>query len=153
MNTSIQIPKKLRFLLDDRARYKGAYGGRGSAKSWTFARALLLKGGSETLRILCARELQKTIKDSVHQLIADQIQEMNMGYWWDIQNQSIRHRSNGTQFGFTGLRHNIVELKSYEGADICWIEEAQVVSKKSWEILIPTIRKEGSEIWASFNPE
>lgn len=139
--------------MGEKARYKGAHGGRGSAKSWSFARALLIMGGSRPLRILCCREYQKSIKDSVHQLLSDQIQEMNMGYWYDIQAQTIKHRSNGTLFGFSGLRHNVIELKSYEGADIAWVEEAQAVSKKSWEILIPTIRKEESEIWLSFNPE
>lgn len=152
-NQKIELPSKLRFLTEEKHRYKGARGGRGSAKSWSFARALLLLGGQETKRILCTRELQKSIKDSVHQLICDQIAEMNMGYWWEIQAQAIKHRSNGTAFGFAGLRHNIMELKSYEGADIAWVEEAQAVSKKSWEILVPTIRKEGSEIWVSFNPE
>lgn len=148
----IELPDKLDFLLGEKKRYKVLKGGRGSAKSWSIARALLVRGIERPVRILCTREIQKTIKDSVHQLLKDQIQELNLGYYYEVQNQAI-HGRNGTAFGFAGLRHNITELKSYEGADYCWVEEAQVVSRKSWEVLVPTIRKEGSEIWVSFNPE
>lgn len=147
-----ELPAKLDFLLGQQSRYKAAYGGRGSTKSWSFARALLIRGIQEPTRILCTRELQRSIKDSVHQLLSDQIQALNLGYYYTIQANSIQGK-NGTAFGFAGLKHNITELKSYEGADVAWLEEAQVISKKSWEILVPTIRKEGSEIWATFNPE
>jgi len=152
MSVTIELPEKLSFLLGKKARYKILKGGRGSAKSWSIARALLIRGMESPIRVLCARELQKSIKDSVHQLLSDQIRSMGIESFYTIQQNSI-HGRNGTTFGFAGLKHNITELKSYEGADYCWIEEAQVVSKKSWETLIPTIRKEGSEIWVSFNPE
>lgn len=148
----VQIPSKLDFLREERHRYKGAWGGRGSAKSWSFARALLLIGIERSIRVLCARELQKSIKDSVHQLLCDQIDELDLHYHYDDQAQGILGK-NGTTFGYAGLKHNISEIKSYEGADYVWVEEAQVVSKKSWKTLIPTIRKEGSEIWLTFNPE
>jgi phage terminase large subunit len=148
----INLPKKLDFLLGKQARYKVLRGGRGSAKSWSIARALLVRGMKSKTRILCARELQKSVRDSVHQLLSDQITALSLGSFYTIQSTAIIGR-NGTEFGFAGLRHNIAELKSYEGADIVWVEEAQVVSRKSWEVLIPTIRKEGSEIWVSFNPE
>uniref|UniRef100_A0A6H1ZLJ7 Putative terminase n=1 Tax=viral metagenome TaxID=1070528 RepID=A0A6H1ZLJ7_9ZZZZ len=146
------FPKKLRFLFQ-LARYKVAYGGRGSAKSWSFARALLLKGINKPLRILCAREIQKSIKDSVHQLLGDQINNLEIQSKYTVQQTEI-NGENGTKFIFTGLSDMTVDtIKSYEGIDIVWCEEAQVISERSWKILIPTIRKDGSEIWVSFNPE
>ena len=133
-------------------RYKVLYGGRGGAKSWGIARALLTLGTHKTLRIVCARELQTSIRDSVHKLLSDQVQSMGMGAFYDVQQTTLRGL-NGTEFFFVGLRSNISQIKSYEGIDICWVEEANTVSKTSWETLIPTIRKEKSEIWVSFNPE
>lgn len=134
------------------ARYKVYYGGRGAAKSWNFARALLILGLQRPLRVLCARELQNSIADSVHKLLSDQIKAMDLGRVYEIQNATIKGPV-GTEFIFIGLRHNINNMKSYEGVDVCWVEEAKDVSKVSWDILIPTIRKDGSEIWVSFNPE
>jgi phage terminase large subunit len=145
------FPKKLKALSEPK-RYKILYGGRGGAKSWGIARALLIKGTERPLRILCAREIQKSIGDSVLQLLNDQIQALGLTTFYQVQKTSIVG-VNGTSLGFEGLKHNVHSLKSYEGADICWVEEAVTVSKSSWEILIPTIRKEGSEIWISFNPE
>lgn len=133
-------------------RYKIFYGGRGGAKSWNFARALLLQGVQKPLRILCAREFQNSIDDSVHKLLADQISALELSPFYEIQKTQIIGR-NGTTIAFEGLRRNANSLKSFEGCDICWVEEATDVSKASWEILIPTIRKPGSEIWISFNPE
>lgn len=152
LEVSVDLPRKLAFLRERKARYKVLYGGRVGMKSWSISRTLLTMGVERPLRILCGRELQRSIKDSVHQLLCDQIANLNIGDCYQVKNDAIVGR-NGTAFGFAGLRHNIVELKSYEGADIAWIEEAQVVSKRSWEILDPTIRKDGSEIWVSFNPE
>jgi len=147
-----QFPSKLKFLFEP-SRYKVAYGGRGSGKSWGFARALLMKGTEKKMRILCAREIQKSIKQSVHTLLKDQIQALGLGQFYEVVETAIRG-INGTEFSFTGLATNTVEsIKSYEGVDIVWVEEAQTVSKKSWDILIPTIRKPGSEIWVSFNPD
>jgi len=148
---TVQFPDKLQFLFEPK-RYKVAYGGRGGAKSWGFARALLILGASKQLRILCAREIQKSIKDSVHQLLKDQIIALSLESFYSVTNTAIVGK-NGTQFGFEGLKHNITNIKSWEGADICWVEEAHTVSKSSWDVLIPTIRKEGSEIWLTFNPE
>lgn len=134
------------------ARYKVFYGGRGGGKSVSFAKALLVKGAEKPLRILCAREIQRSIADSVHKLLSDQVAAMGMGSFYEIQQTIIKGR-NGTEITFAGLKHNIGNIKSAEGIDVCWIEEAQTVSKSSWEILIPTIRKDGSEIWVTFNPE
>jgi len=129
------------------------YGGRGGAKSHAGARALLVLGMQKPLRIVCAREIQKSISDSVHALLADLIRSHGLeGTKYEIQRDVIKGK-NGTEFKFRGLKHNTTDLKSLEGADICWIEEAQNVSHNSWEILIPTIRKKGSEIWVSFNPK
>lgn len=146
------FPEKLGFLFEPH-RYKGARGGRGSGKSWGFARALLIIGRAKKMRFLCAREVQKSIKQSVHKLLTDQIHALGLGEFYQILETEIRG-ANGTEFSFTGLAtHTVDSIKSYEGCDICWVEEAQFVSKRSWDVLIPTIRKPGSEIWFTFNPE
>lgn len=150
-NLEAIFPKKLKPLFQP-MRYKILYGGRGGTKSWGVARALLTEGAEKPLRILCARELQKSIKDSVHRLLSDQITVLGMKSFYTIQQASIKGR-NGTEFFFEGLRHNSSQIKSYEGADRVWVEEAATVSKASWNYLIPTIRKAGSEIWVTFNPE
>lgn len=147
-----EFPEKLGFLFGP-APYKVAHGGRGSAKSWSFARALLLLGAQRPLRILCAREVQKSIDDSVHALLKDQIQALGLEHFYSSVRDEIRGK-NGTSIVYSGLaQHTITTLKSFEGCDICWVEEGQAVSKRSWDVLRPTIRKPGSEIWISFNPE
>jgi phage terminase large subunit len=145
------FPEKLEFLFEPH-RYKVAWGGRGGAKSWGFARALLILGVQKQLRILCARETQKSIADSVHKLLSDQIQKMGFSDRYTILKTTIVGK-NGTEFIFAGIKQNVGNMKSYEGCDIAWVEEAATVSKNSWQVLIPTIRKEGSEIWVSFNAE
>ncbi|OZI20513.1 terminase [Bordetella genomosp. 9] len=148
----LEFPEKLQCLFRP-ARFKVAHGGRGSAKSWSFARALLALGAQRKLRILCTREVQKSIKDSVHKLLSDQVDGIGLGWFYEVLATEIRG-ANGTEFIFTGLSDQTAEsIKSYEGVDIVWVEEAKNVSKRSWSILIPTIRKDGSEIWVSFNPE
>jgi phage terminase large subunit len=146
-----EFPEKLSILFDP-ARYKVLYGGRGGAKSWGIARALLIIGARKPTRILCAREFQTSIRDSVHKLLSDQIIAMGLIDFYEITQNAIRGK-NGTEFSFVGLKNNVSNIKSYEGCDIVWVEEAQTTSKLSWNVLIPTIRKEGSEIWISFNPE
>ena len=146
------FPEKLGFLFQP-ARYKVVYGGRGGGRSWGFSRAILLKGVQRKLRVLCTREIQRSIKDSVHKVLGDQIQLLGLGKKYEVLDQEIRG-TNGTEIMFSGLAtHTVESIKSYEGVDIVWIEEAQTITKRSWDILIPTIRKEGSEIWVSFNPE
>ncbi len=152
MKLEWDFPEKLEFLFQP-SRYKVAHGGRGGSKSWGFARALLIEGWRAKRRILCAREVQKSIKDSVHRLLADQTQNMGLGAHYEVLQNEIRG-VNGTEFLFTGLSNLTAEsIKSYEGIDICWVEEAHKVTRKSWDILIPTIRADGSEIWISMNPE
>lgn len=146
----IEIPEAFAFLLTKKARYKGLYGGRGSAKSHSIARALLVKGAQQRLRIVCCREIQKSIKDSVHKLLEDLIKEYKLEEFYTVKEREITGK-NGTEFLFIGLKYNTRDIKSLEGADIAWIEEAEIVSDNSYEILIPTIRKPDSEIWTSFN--
>jgi phage terminase large subunit len=134
------------------SRYKVYYGGRGGAKSWAISRALILRSLQQKTRILCARELQTSIADSVHRLLSDQILAMNLAPFFEIGRNTIRCAATGSEYLFKGIRHSVQEIKSLEGVDICWIEEAQSVSAESWDIVIPTIRKEASEIWISFNP-
>lgn len=149
MNT-IRIPAKFAGLYRP-YRYKVFYGGRGGAKSWQFADALITRALERKTRILCARELQVSISDSVHRLLCDRIAARGLSAEFIITQTSIMAK-NGSEFLFKGLRHNISEIKSLEGVDIVWVEEAQKVSRESWNVLLPTIRKEGSEIWISFNP-
>lgn len=152
MSAQIQLPAKLDVLRQPK-RYKVLYGGRGAAKSWGVARTLILQAVERPLRILCAREIQKTISESVHKLLSDQIHAMELDWFFHVQENQITGK-NGSEFVFTGIRgQDIGKIKSYEGVDICWVEEAQTVTKKSWEVLIPTIRKPNSEIWVTFNPE
>lgn len=146
-----EFPVKLQPLFK-KARYKVCKGGRGGAKSWGIARALLILAAKRPMRVLCAREFQASIKDSVHKLLSDQIQALGLTDFYEITQSAIRGY-NGSEFSFIGLKNNPTNIKSFEGVDVCWVEEAQTVSRLSWNILIPTIRKEGSEIWISFNPD
>ncbi len=149
---SIELPAKLQgFPTLGQYRYKVAYGGRGGAKSWSLARVLILLGASKPLRVLCAREIQNSIKESVHKLLVAQIDALQLNHLFTVTDTKISSKA-GTEFIFSGIRSNITKIKSMEGIDICWIEEAETVSKASWDVLIPTIRKPDSEIWISFNP-
>ncbi len=151
--TKAEFPEKLSCLFfPEKIRYRVLYGGRGGAKSWGIARALLIKGAKASVRILCAREFQISMKDSVHKLLCDQIIALGLESFYEITQAQIRGK-NGTEINFVGLKNNVANVKSYEGVDICWIEEAQTVSRTSWNTLVPTIRKQDSEIWVSFNPE
>ncbi len=151
MQIELDFPEKLGFLFESK-RYKILYGGRGSAKSWSVARALIALSMKSPIRVLCARELQNSISDSVIALLADQIKAMGVADLFDVQRTAI-YGENGSEFSFVGLKHNVTSIKSFEGVDICWVEEGQAVSKSSWETLIPTIRKPNSEIWVTFNPD
>lgn len=148
---AIQIPKAFEPLFQP-ARYKAYFGGRGSAKSHSFATALVLLGVQKPLRILCGREIQKSIKDSVKRLIDDKIRLCGLEGFYTSTDTEVRG-ANGTLFIFAGLKTNIESIKSMEGIDIAWIEEASTLSQSSLDILIPTIRKEGSELWFSWNPD
>ena len=133
------------------ARYKIAYSGRGAAKSWSFARYLISIAYTRKTRILCVREYQSSISDSVLRLLADQIELLGLLPWFNIQATSITCTLTGTEFVFKGIKLNPQGLKSLEGFAYCWCEEAENISEESWLTLIPTIRKAGSEILISFN--
>ena len=151
MAKQVEIPEAFADLFKP-ARNKAFYGGRGSGKSHSFAKALLLIGGQSRKRILCGREVQKSIKDSVKQLLDDQIEQLGMQHFYQSLRDEIRG-ANGTQILFTGLSDlTIDQVKSFEGVDIFWAEEAQTLSERSLETVIPTIRKPGSELWFSWNP-
>jgi hypothetical protein len=149
----IDIIDKLYFLIYEFWRFKMLYGGRGGTKSWAIADAflfLIINFPCIIRRILCTRELQKSIKESVHKLISDRIHHHNLQHLFEITKTDITCQ-NGSHFLFMGLKHNITEIKSLEGVTHVWIEEAQKVSQDSLDVLIPTIRTPGSEIWASWN--
>lgn len=150
----LDLPEKFEFLFTEHGtyRYRASHGGRGSAKSHSMAAALVVKARTQPLRILCARETQKSIKDSVKRLLDDKISDCGFGGFFDSTETEIRG-VNGSLFTFAGLRNNPDTVKSTEGIDIAWVDEAGRVSQKSWDILIPTVRKPCSEIWASWNPE
>jgi len=150
MLQQVKIPKQFTGFLQP-ARYKVAYGGRGSGKSWTIAQLLVIKSLEKPTRILCAREIQKSILDSCLQLLSDTIYRLGVESEFDIQATQILGK-NGSRFIFEGLKSNISKVKSMEGIDIVWCEEADQMTATSWNTLIPTIRKPGSEIWVSFNP-
>jgi phage terminase large subunit len=103
--------------------------------------------------VLCARETQKSIQESVHRLLKDQIDLLGLSAFFEVQENKILGK-NGSDFAFIGIRQqSVTNIKSFEGVDIVFVEEGQVVTKRSWDVLIPTIRKPGSEIWIAFNPE
>jgi len=146
----IEVPSSFANLVKP-ARYCVFYGGRGSGKSHSVARYLVCKALESPIRILCAREFQNSISDSVHALLSDIIDNLGLSKYFTIKNNTIE-AGNGSCFIFKGLAHNIEAIKSTEGVDIVWIEEAERVSSKSWDILIPTIRKPESKIIITFNP-
>lgn len=150
MKIEISVPRKFKTLVK-KNRYHVFYGGRGSAKSHSIARYLICAAIASPIKILCAREFQNSIADSVHRLLTDIIRTHNLEPYFEIKNAEIVAR-NGSSFIFKGLAHNIDSVKSTEGIDICWVEEGDKVSQNSWDILIPTIRKPSSRIIVSFNP-
>lgn len=151
MTLKVEVPRKLAPLLQPK-RYKGAYGGRGGAKSHFFAEQVVIRGYAQPLRIVCIREVQNSIKDSVKQLITDKIARLGLNGWYEVLEHEIRGK-NGTLIVFKGMQsYNADNIKSLEGFDIAWVEEAQTFSQHSLNLLRPTIRKEESELWFSWNP-
>lgn len=135
------------------ARYKAVYGGRGSAKSRSFASILAIRAATEPLRILCGREIQKSIRDSVKRLLDDRIDEYGLRNRYYSTDTEIRGKYTDSLFIFAGFKTNPDTIKSVEGIDIFWGDEANKFSANSISVLIPTIRKPGSELWFSWNPE
>lgn len=150
----LEIPEKLLPVLTERKRYKSIRGGRGSGKSHTVARGLLALGASRPgFRVACCREVQKSIEGSVKRLLDDLIAHYELHDYFESQRTKIITALGG-EFTFHGLReHNSDAIKSLEGCHVAWLEEAQRISERSWQILTPTMRMEESEIWATWNPE
>lgn len=150
---TVRIAEKFRPLLTEHKRYKLYWGGRAGGKSYAFADCLLLKARSNKLFIACVREVQNSIKDSVYKLLRDRAEFYHFDDFTFYEDR-IENIVTGSKFVFKGLKdENKQNIKSLEGVDICWIEEGQSISKASFEILDPTIRKMGSEIWISMNRE
>lgn len=147
---SIEFPEKLQCLFSNK-RYIVLYGGRGAGRSWGVARKVLLQGSIETLDVLCARELQNSIDESVHKTLSTQIPLLGLE-GFEVQRDHI-YGPKGTNFSYVGIKNNPNKVRSFEGIRICWVEEANKVSKTSWNILLPTIRKKDSQIIITFNPE
>jgi phage terminase large subunit len=147
-----EIPRKLKPLLYP-SRYKGAYGGRGGAKSHFFAERIIKRCHQRHTRVVCIREIQNSIKDSVKQLLVDKILKFGVATDFDILDQEIRCTKTGSLIIFRGMQsYNAANIKSLEAYDIAWVEEAQTLSQHSLDLLRPTLRKEGSELWFSWNP-
>ena len=151
MTLRVEVPRKLKPLLAPR-RYKGAYGGRGGAKSHFFAEQALLRCLTKRSRIVCIREIQDSIKDSVKQLLIDKIEKFKLGHLFDALETEIRG-PNSSLIIFKGMQsYNAENIKSLEAYDVAWVEEAQALSQRSLDLLRPTLRTEGSELWFSWNP-
>jgi phage terminase large subunit len=149
-NLTIEIPMEYRRLFDKDWREAAVYGGRYSLKSHTVARYLLIRARLSKTRVACFREFQNSIADSSYQLLRDLIKQYNLNDFEATQN-SIINKPNGSDFIFKGLWNNEQSIKSLEGIDVAWVEEAQTVSEKSLEVLTPTVRKEGSQIIYTYN--
>lgn len=149
----LTYPAKLQPFVEAPRRHNIIRGGRGSAKSWSVGRVLAAKSLVQPIRALLCREVQKSIKESSKRLMEDTIRSLGWGHLFDIQRDVI-YGPNGTEFAFAGLReHTADSLKSYEGFDWCWVEEAHSVSADSANVLIPTLRKRGSKFVWTYNPD
>jgi PBSX family phage terminase large subunit len=153
MTQEVPIIKKVKDqLVPANKRHKIIYGGRGKGASWSIARILLLEGMKDPLFIVCVREVQKSIQYSVQKLLSDTIKMFHWEWFYKVTKNDIKG-ANGTLFIFNGLRdHNSDSIKSLEGADRCWVAEAQSISRTSIDILRPTIRKDNAVFWWDFNP-
>lgn len=143
--------KHVRTLFCD-ARHKALHGGRGSAKSWSVATYLSITASKKRKRIVCARQFQNSIRDSSKELVEKRIEKLGLAPQFDITERYITHRETKSHFLFIGLERNVESIRSLEGADIVWVEEARNTSRKSMEILLPTVRAEGSELIWTWNP-
>ena len=137
-----------------KARYKVLYGGRGSGKSYFLAELAVEVSRRIGTVILCAREFQGSLDDSVYQLLIETIDRLGYTDEFDILKSTITHKGTGAKFVFYGIKNNVTKIKSIQGVGVCWVEEAEAVTKNSWDVLIPSIRGDkNAEIWVSFNPK
>lgn len=149
--SEVELPRWAQRLFEP-SRYKALHGGRGGGKSRSVATALVLRSAQQSERILCAREVQRSIKDSVKRLLDDEIDRLGLRKLYTSTETEIRG-PNDSLFIFAGLRGNAASIKSLEGVTIAWVEEAQTISQASLDTLVPTIRKSGSELWFTWNPD
>lgn len=133
-------------------RNRVLYGGRASSKSWDAAGFAIYLACNLKIRVLCARQFQNKIEESVYSLLKLQIERFGLQSQFRILDNKIVHKRTGSEFLFYGLWRHISEIKSLEGIDICWLEEAHALTKEQWEVLEPTVRREGSQFWIIFNP-
>lgn len=136
-----------------RSRYKALYGGRASSKSHDAAGFAVFLAANFKVRIMCARQFQNRISESVYNLIKAKIEDSEFNGEFDLTKNSIIHKTTGSEFLFYGIARNLNEIKSAEGIDILWLEEANYLTKEMWGVIEPTIRKEGSQIWLIWNPD
>jgi phage terminase large subunit len=149
----IHEPSKWQRPLFKPYRYKVIYGGRGSGKSYAVADILLMQSLQRKCIIICGREFQNSIKDSVHSLLKQRIEALGLSEFFEVTREEIRSDHMGSRFLFKGLHHNIDSIKSMAGITHLWIEEADTLSAESWKVIKPTIREERSEIWITMNPK
>jgi len=151
--SKLTINPVLRKFYTTQSRYKVLYGGRGSSKSFNTALHAIFLASKYSLKFLCIRQFQNNIKESVYTLLKNIIYELELQDEFDILSNSIRHTTTGSEFVFYGIARNFMEIKSFEGADVLWAEEAHALTKEQWDVINPTIRNENSEIWIVFNPQ
>jgi len=149
----INIPDKLIPLFTSKARFNVIYGGRASSKSHSVARLLILKALKEKCLILCTRHIQKSIAASSYSLLVKIIHEYELNQYFTIVENEIRCNRTGAKFIFMGLWSNLDNVRSLEGLNYIWCEEAAAIAPEAWRILIPTLRTEGSQFFITFNPE
>jgi len=150
VHNEVRLPTKARHLFSPK-RYKVQEGGRGSSKSRSSATVLVLMATHKPMRVLCTRELQHSISESVHKLLEDTIYRLGYEDYYTITKTHIRCR-NGSEFLFSGIKNNTNKITSMENISVCWCEEAAAITEESWKLLTPTIRADRSEIWVVFNP-
>lgn len=157
--TTIDLPPKLVPVFDGEARFRGAYGGRGSGKTRTFAKMTAIKGyqwgmSGQEGQILCAREFMNSLDESsLEEVKAAIASEPFLAEYYEVGEKYVRSKDGRVKYTFSGLRHNLDSIKSKARILLCWVDEAEPVSDTAWRKLIPTIREEGSEIWVTWNPE
>lgn len=151
-STAPTLNPVLRDFWTTQARNKILYGGRASSKSWDAAGFAIYLANNYKLRFLCARQIQNKIAESVYALLKIQIERFGLQARFRVLKDKIVNRVTGTEFIFYGLKNSVDEIKSLESIDVLWLEEAHALTEEQWEILEPTIRKEGSECWFIFNP-
>lgn len=135
------------------SRYKVMWGGRAGLKSWGFARLAILLTTARRVRVVCAREYQNSLAESVHQTLQANIEALGLAPYYTIRDNYIQSKVTRSLFTFAGIKTEPRKFKSTEGIDVLWLEEGEKVSKASWDIIVPTVRRAGSEIWCSFNPD